>query len=58
MQLTFKYGMRAYDAVQLASALIASAGREHSRFTFLTADHQLEQVAQAEGLLTENPLVH
>lgn len=58
LRLTFHHGLRAYDAVQLASALVASSSFEHGRFTFLTSDSQLEQVAQAEGLLTDNPLVH
>ena len=58
MRLTFRQGLRAYDAVQLASALVASAGLDRNRFTFLTADTALEKVAQAEGLTTDNPLRH
>lgn len=58
MRLTFRDGLRAYDAVQLASALVASAGIDRNRFTFLTADAALESVAQAEGLFTDNPLQH
>ncbi len=58
MRLTFHKGLRAYDAVQLAAALLASKSVERSRFTFLTADSALEKVAQAEGLSTENPLRH
>ncbi len=58
MRLTFRQGLRAYDAVQLAAALLASKSVERSRFTFLTADVALEKVAQAEGLATENPLRH
>jgi uncharacterized protein len=58
MRLTFRQELRAYDAVQLATALVASAGTDRSRFIFLTADTGLERVAQAEGLLTDNPLNH
>ncbi|MGE0127432.1 MAG: type II toxin-antitoxin system VapC family toxin [Blastocatellales bacterium] len=58
MRLTFRQGLRAYDAVQLASALVTSASIDRNRFTFLTADAALERVAQAEGLPTDNPLNH
>lgn len=58
MRLTFRQGLRAYDAVQLASALIISASIDRNRFTFLTADGALESAAQAEGLVTDNPLKH
>jgi predicted nucleic acid-binding protein len=56
-----RYSMRAYDAVQLASALIAhdtlaSAGL--SPLTFLAADDRLLATAQAEGLTTDNPNAH
>lgn len=58
MRLTFHRGLRAYDAVQLATALVASANFDRSRFVFLTADAGLEAVSQAEGLQTDNPLNH
>ncbi len=58
MRLTFRQGLRAYDAVQLAAVLLASKSVERGRFTFLTADAALEKVAQAEGLATDNPLRH
>jgi predicted nucleic acid-binding protein len=53
--------LRAYDAVQLSSALIAqntllSAGLPP--LTFLTADDRLLVAAQAEGLATDNPNAH
>ncbi len=56
-----RHPLRAYDAVQLASALIAqdtllSAGLPP--LTFLAADDRLLAAAQAEGLLTDNPNVH
>jgi hypothetical protein len=58
MRLTFRRGLRAYDAVQLATALVASANFDRSRFVFLTADAGLEAVGRAEGLNTDNPLNH
>ncbi|MEW6210582.1 MAG: type II toxin-antitoxin system VapC family toxin [Acidobacteriota bacterium] len=57
-RLTFERSLRAYDAVQLASALIASARFDLSRFVFITADSDLEAAAQAEGFQTDNPLAH
>jgi predicted nucleic acid-binding protein len=58
LRLTFHQGLRAYDAAQLATALVASANLDRSRFVFLTADAKLEAVCLAEGLLTDNPLNH
>jgi predicted nucleic acid-binding protein len=60
-QLIRRHPLRAYDAVQLASALkmlplFASASL--TSLTFLTADDRLLAVAQAEGLLTDNPTRH
>ena len=57
-QLLLMYPLRAYDAVQLASGL-----RFQSNFAsvpslslvFLSADERLLTIAQAEGLLTDNP---
>jgi hypothetical protein len=56
-----RYPLRAYDAVQLASALMAhdtlqTAGL--SPLTFLAADGRLLSVAQAENLATDNPHAH
>jgi predicted nucleic acid-binding protein len=56
-----RYPLRAYDAVQLASALMTrdvlhAAGLPP--LTFLAADGRLLDVAQAEGLMTENPNEH
>ena len=56
--LTFTRSLRAYDAVQLATALNASAMTSAKQFSFVTADAQLERVARAEGLQTDNPLDH
>jgi predicted nucleic acid-binding protein len=53
--------LRAYDAVQLASALIvarALTGTGMAAPTFLTADDRLLDVARAEGLPTDNPNWH
>ena len=58
MRLTFGQGLRAYDAVQLATALEACKTMERNRFVFLTCDTALELVGKAEGLPTDNPLNH
>ena len=60
-QMADRSPLRAYDAVQLASAWLANqklvqAGR--SPLTFVCADDRLIAIAQAEGLLTENPNHH
>ncbi|MCB0165723.1 MAG: type II toxin-antitoxin system VapC family toxin [Anaerolineae bacterium] len=58
MQLAEVYGLRGYDAVHLATALVLqrvrlSAG--FSNFTFVTADNDQLSAALAEGLPAENP---
>jgi predicted nucleic acid-binding protein len=55
------YPLRAYDAVQLASALtiarvVADVHLPAPRF--LTADDRLLEIAEAEGLPTDNPNRH
>jgi predicted nucleic acid-binding protein len=60
-ELVGRYPLRAYDAVQLASALRAQADLSQAAsltLTFLAADEHLLAAAQAEGLLTENPNRH
>ena len=60
-QLVGKHPLRAYDAVQLASALrvqSAFARAKSTSLTFLAADDRLIAIAQAEGLLTDNPNHH
>lgn len=55
------YPLRAYDAIQLASALITSDAFHATGLpplTFLAADTYLLNVAQAEGLTTDNPNLH
>ncbi|MBI4674634.1 MAG: type II toxin-antitoxin system VapC family toxin [Chloroflexi bacterium] len=58
--LTQKHPLKAYDAVQLASALdLQNALREFEvPLVFVTSAKQLGQAAQTEGLLVENPLWH
>ena len=58
LRLTFRRGLRAYDALQLATALVARTELDSGRFIFLTADTTLEGVGRAEGLNTDNPLNH
>lgn len=58
LRLTFNRGLRAYDAAQLATALVTCTNLDRSRFVFLTADGELEAVSRAEGLNTDNPLNH
>jgi len=56
-----RHSLRAYDAIQLASALLANATLQAAGFTpliFLAADARLLSAAQAEGLLTDNPNAH
>ena len=53
--------LRAYDAVQLASALQIHHRLSSNRFSelvFLSSDNRLLNVAQSEGLLTDNPMLH
>jgi hypothetical protein len=57
--LTQRHRLRGYDAVQLAMGLTANddlvrAGR--AVLVFATADNDLLQAAQSEGLATDNPL--
>lgn len=50
--------LRGYDAVQLASAIIADQDRvKHnlSKIIFVSADQKLNTAAQSEGLQIENP---
>jgi len=56
--LTQKYLLRGYDAVQLAAALAISVQRMNNRLTgtiFVSADDSLNRAALAEGLAVENP---
>jgi len=56
-----RYPLRAYDAVQLASAIFARSGMQAagaSPLSFLSADTRLLTAAQAEGFVTDNPNLH
>ena len=60
-QLLERHPLRAYDAVQLASALVANAPLVDAglaALTFLSADGRLLAAANAEGLSTDNPNMH
>jgi predicted nucleic acid-binding protein len=60
-ELIRRHPLRAYDAVQLASALRmrpAFAQAEPGSLTFVTADVRLGTVAQAEGMQVDNPNLH
>jgi predicted nucleic acid-binding protein len=57
-QLVIQYPLRAYDAVQLASALRVRdifAPTPDIQLVFVTADVRLINIAQTEGLLADNP---
>lgn len=59
--LAQRYGLRAYDAVQLSAALQLQAERDDlglPRLTFLSADNDLNAAAIAEGLAVDNPNNH
>ncbi|MFQ5613287.1 MAG: type II toxin-antitoxin system VapC family toxin [Anaerolineae bacterium] len=56
-----RHPLRAYDALQLASALTASDVLQSAGLpspTFLAADNRLLAAAYAEGLATDNPNNH
>jgi hypothetical protein len=57
-ELLERHPLRAYDAVQLASALISNTLLVNAgapALTFLSADTRLLAAAQSEGLPTDNP---
>lgn len=61
MQLAEKYGLRGYDAIQLACILFVEAkmtARGVGPLTLISADVELNQAAQTEGLLTDDPNQH
>ena len=58
LRLTFREPLRAYDAVQLATSLVASRDLDRSRFVFVTADEKLAAVSRTKGLQTDNPTDH
>lgn len=56
--LATQYGLRAYDAVQLAVAVAIQLQFQPSKYVFLSADDELNKAASAEGLTVENPNHH
>ena len=60
-QLLEQHPLRANDAVQLASALMANRSLTVAGLTalvFMSADDRLNEAATAEGLVVENPNNH
>jgi hypothetical protein len=60
-ELFVAYALRAYDAIHLATALLANRqllARRLPPVTFLCADDQLVVAAAAEGLTVDNPNNH
>jgi predicted nucleic acid-binding protein len=58
MELAERHGLRGYDAVHLAAALLLHESRRVNRLpdmVFLAADEDLLQAAASEGLCTDNP---
>ena len=56
-----RYPLRAYDAVQLTSALIANQALDAAHLAalvFISADDRLNAIAVAEGLTVDNPNLH
>jgi len=61
VDLTQNHRLRGYDAVQLATAIVANEiflRDGLSPLTFVTADNDLLTAANAEGLMAENPNLH
>ena len=61
MSLAEKHGLRGYDAVQVAAALITETRRQArklSALTFLSADAELNAAAAAERLIVDDPNTH
>lgn len=61
MQLAETHGLRGYDAVQLAAALIVQKMRETlglSALELVSADRDLNEAAGAEDLTVDNPNSH
>jgi len=55
------HGLRAYDAVQLATAVELHQARSRaglSQLTLISADQELNSAATAEGLIVDDPTKH
>ena len=60
-RLATQHPLRAYDAVQLATAWLLNQDLVNSgeaQMAFICADDRLLSIAQAEGLRTDNPNHH
>ncbi len=55
IDLILAHPLRAYDAVQLASALVLPLSVEATHPTFISADEVLLSTARELGLATDNP---
>ncbi len=57
---TQRHPLKAYDAIQLSGGVEFSAHFKREGFspTFVTSDKTLLKAAQAEGLITDNPMNH
>ena len=54
--LVDRHGLRSLDSIQLATALAKRGpGDREQSLLFVTSDHKLLRVAEAEGLTTWNP---
>jgi len=56
-----RHPLRAYDAAQLASALVANQALDTAHLAalvFISADDRLNATAVAEGLIVDNPSLH
>jgi len=61
MNLAEAHKLRGYDAIQLASALLIEermTAQGVGPVTLISADDELNQAAEAEGLLTDDPNQH
>lgn len=63
VNLVEKHGLRGYDAIQLASGWtlylrLSAAMSAPFSFTFISADNNLNDAAQAESLAVDNPNNH
>lgn len=61
MDLTQRYRLRGYDAVQLAAALVVHAeylAAGLPGLLLISADNDMNVAASAEGLVAENPHTH
>jgi predicted nucleic acid-binding protein len=61
VDLTQSHCLRGYDAIHLATALAMNVGllrKQLPPLTFVSADEDLVEAAEAEGLPTENPNLH